>query len=85
MDKPNKRRPWPQPQEKRRERLASRKVMTLIAGIRCIDGFLVAADTAVSDGNTTYHGRKIESYDGGKYRMAIACAGDLSCAQTAAR
>src|SRR5580692_7223983 len=30
--------------------------MTLIAGVRCIDGFLVAADTALSDGDVMYHG-----------------------------
>jgi hypothetical protein len=59
--------------------------MTLIAGVRCIDGFLVAADTALSDGDVMYHGQKIDYYIGKDYRMVIACHADLSCAQTAAR
>jgi hypothetical protein len=59
--------------------------MTLIAGVRCLDGFLVAADTALSDGDVMYHGQKIDDYRGKEYWMVIACAGDLSCAQTAAR
>jgi hypothetical protein len=59
--------------------------MTLIAGVRCIDGFLVAADTAISDGDVMYHGHKIDYYIGRDYKMVIACHGDLSCAQTAAR
>jgi|GEM_PF-5546903 len=59
--------------------------MTLIAGVKCIDGFLIAADTAHSIGDVMYHGQKIDLYRGCEYRMVIACAGDLSCAQTAAR
>ena len=86
MDKPNKRRPYHPLLEKQRDRLASPKAMTLIAGIRCIDGFLVAADTALSDGgDIMYHGQKIDYYVGKDYQMVIACHADLSCAQTAAR
>lgn len=60
--------------------------MTLIAGIKCVDGFLIAADTAISDGDVVmYHGQKIEYQIGRDHRIVIACAGDLSYAQTAAR
>ncbi len=55
--------------------------MTLIAGIRCRDGFLVAADTAVTTGDTVYHGEKLDWFKGQgdkPYKLVIACAGDLT-------
>jgi hypothetical protein len=85
VNKPIQRPPRSQLPPKRRDRLASPKAMTLIAGLRCIDGFLVAADTAVSVGDFMFHGQKIDHYVGKQYQMVIACSGTLSCAQTAAR
>lgn len=61
--------------------------MTLIAGIKCTDGFLVAADTAVTTGETIYHGDKLHYYFGHNrhYRLVIACAGDLVYARMASQ
>jgi hypothetical protein len=50
--------------------------MTLIAGVRCLDGVVVAADTALStpDG-TVFHGRKLHYHpDPPNYRIAVAYA-----------
>jgi len=55
--------------------------MTLIAGIRCSDGFLVAADTAVTTGNAVYHGSKLHWYRGPGYKLVVGCAGDLTYAR----
>jgi 20S proteasome alpha/beta subunit len=60
--------------------------MTLIAGVKCQDGFLVAADTAISLGDSgMFHGDKLRYYRGarvgaGNYKLVIASAGDLSYA-----
>lgn len=70
----------------RSNHLARIKAVTLIVGLRCIDGFLIAADTAISDGDIVmYHGQKIEYQIGRDHRIVIACAGDLPYAQTATR
>jgi 20S proteasome alpha/beta subunit len=60
--------------------------MTLIAGIKCRDGFLVAADTTISLGDSgMFHGDKLRYYRGPQggssgYKLIIASAGDLSYA-----
>jgi len=62
--------------------------MTLIAGLRCRDGFLLAADTAVTVGNTVYNGDKLSLYrsDGeSQYKLLIACAGHLTYARMASQ
>jgi hypothetical protein len=62
--------------------------MTLIAGVKCTDGFLVAADTAVTSGNAVYHGDKLHLYRGKgnkQYRLVIACAGYLAYARMASQ
>ncbi len=62
--------------------------MTIIAGIRCLDGLIVAADTAVTWGDAVFHDRKVDYYKGqggSSYMMAIACAGDLGYAKMASQ
>lgn len=64
--------------------------VTLIAGIRCTDGFLLAADTAVStpSGTAVFHGSKLHSYrsaTGKSYSLAICYAGNLTYARMAAQ
>jgi hypothetical protein len=67
----------------RKYRRWTAKAMTLIAGVKCIDGFLVAADTAVTTGETIYHGEKLHYYLGKDRRckLVIACAGHLAYAR----
>ncbi len=53
--------------------------MTLIAGFRCTDGFVIAGDTDIALGNTVSQSHKLKSYNGGKdhpYFIRIAIAGD---------
>jgi hypothetical protein len=57
--------------------------MTLIAGVKCDDGFLVAADTAVTVGEMVHHGEKVHFYRGSNYKIFIACCGYLSYAKMA--
>ena len=62
--------------------------MTIIAGIKCLDGLIVAADTAVTWGDAVFHDRKVDYYKGqggSNYMMAIACAGDLGYAKMASQ
>jgi hypothetical protein len=59
--------------------------MTLIAGVKAQDGFLIAADSAISIGDSgMFHGEKLRCYRGGPngeiYKLVIASAGDLSFA-----
>jgi hypothetical protein len=58
-----------------------RKGVTLIAGMKCTDGFLVAADTAVTIGNTVSHGNKLYLCQGNGWKLVIAGAGYLSTAR----
>jgi hypothetical protein len=61
----------------------------LIVAGQCQDGFLVTADTAVTTGNTVYHGEKLHWYtDKGnrkRYKLVIACAGHLTYARMASQ
>ncbi len=60
--------------------------MTLIAGFKCNDGFVIAADTAITVGNIVYAGSKIHRFKGPAhlpYRIIIACAGDFSISRSA--
>jgi hypothetical protein len=52
--------------------------MTLIAGFRCADGFVIAGDTAITLGSTVVQGHKLKSYNGGAdnpYFVRIGIAG----------
>lgn len=55
--------------------------MTLIAGIRCRDGYIVASDTAITTGVSVTNGRKIDHYIGEDYRLIVACSGDIAHAK----
>ena len=61
--------------------------MTLVAGINCNDGFIIAADTEITHGEILFQGHKLDLY--GKshedYRVAIAFAGDVAYARMASR
>jgi 20S proteasome alpha/beta subunit len=61
--------------------------MTLIVGIKCNDGCLVAADTAVTAGNSVYHGDKLHCYRNKdkKYTLIVACSGYLAYARMASQ
>ena len=59
--------------------------MTVLAGIRCNDGFIVAADTAVTFGDTVFRDRKVDYYKGGDFTVVVACAGDLAYAKMASQ
>jgi 20S proteasome alpha/beta subunit len=53
--------------------------MTLIAGFRCADGFVIAGDTAITLGSTVVQGHKLKSYNGdanNPYFVRIGVAGD---------
>jgi hypothetical protein len=45
--------------------------MTLIAGFRCIDGFIVAADTEIREGSTSYQGHKLLFYNGASWDWVL--------------
>ena len=58
--------------------------MTLIAGIKCRDGYIIASDTAMTCGNNVYQGRKIDHYKGEgqqRYRVIVAWSGDIAHAK----
>src|SRR4051794_4538156 len=60
-------------------RQATSKYMTLIAGFRCTDGFVVAGDTKITLNNTAIQGHKLVSYEGSEahsYFIRIGIAGD---------
>jgi len=61
--------------------------MTLIAGSKCRDGFVIAADTEITFGNIVYQGRKLMTYfsDRFGYDIAVAGAGDASYLTMAAQ
>jgi ATP-dependent protease HslVU (ClpYQ) peptidase subunit len=57
---------------------ATPKCMTLIAGFRCADGFVIAGDTEITLGSTVVQGHKLRSYNGGEgkpYFIRIGIAG----------
>jgi 20S proteasome alpha/beta subunit len=59
--------------------------MTLIAGFRCTDGFVIAGDTEITLGSTAMQGHKLVSYGGERspYAIRIGIAGDEGYALTA--
>lgn len=57
--------------------------MTLIAGVRCMDGFLIAADSAVTAGEIVYHGGKLYMYQDDRCRVLTALCGNLAFAAMA--
>lgn len=59
--------------------------MTLIAGIRCRDGYIIAADTALTTGASVSQGRKIDEYVGDDYRIIVACCGHMAHAKMASQ
>lgn len=56
--------------------------MTLIAGVRCSDGFLLAADSAVET-QIVYQGDKLYWHKWGPCRVYVALCGDLNFAKMA--
>lgn len=68
---------------------AARKVrMTLIAAVKCRDGYIVASDTAVTVGSNVYQGHKIDHYAGTRgepYRIIIAWSGSMAYAKMASQ
>jgi 20S proteasome alpha/beta subunit len=57
--------------------------MTLIAGVSCNDGFLIAADSAVTAGEIIYHGEKLFIYQSDECRVLAALCGDIPFATMA--
>src|SRR5439155_3337321 len=56
----------------------SREAVTLVAGFSCKDGFVVAADTAITYGDIVFQGHKLANYYGKhtSYDIVIGGAGD---------
>jgi len=61
-----------------RAKRLSRKYVTLVAGFRCKDGFVVAADTAITYGDIVVQGHKLADHYGKhtSYDIVIGGAGD---------
>src|SRR5580700_3310852 len=59
--------------------------MTLIATVKCSDGYLVASDTAIAFGETSYQAHKITQYQGGtgtgRYQVIVASSGWMGLGQ----
>ncbi|MGB8411912.1 MAG: hypothetical protein WCE23_03710 [Candidatus Binatus sp.] len=75
--------PGPEPFRWRKpklNRLPRAMFMTLIAGCKCRDGFVLAADTEITQGNIVYQDHKLNTYfsDRYGYDIAIGGAGDAS-------
>src|SRR5438105_10475331 len=54
----------------------SARRMTLIAGFRCTDGFVIAADTEMTHSSVSVQGHKLFAFDGNGYSIRIAWAGN---------
>jgi 20S proteasome alpha/beta subunit len=60
--------------------------VTLIAGIKCLDGYIVAADTAITTESNVRQGRKVVHYkgtDGAPFRIICAGCGNMAYARMA--
>lgn len=72
--------PFPRPQgphpfDPKPLRLQRAMFMTLIAGCKCRDGFVIGADTEVTQGNIVYQAHKLNTYFSDRYGYDIAIGG----------